>query len=508
LTAAAALVPAPAEAQGFFETDKLVASDPFNDDEFGTSAAVSGNTLVVGSPGSDSPSPGQGLAYVFERDGNGSSVEDAQLSPASASLLAEFGRSVAIDGDTIAVASTESEGEVWVFERDGSGAWNETAQLASADGIAESFGFSLAVVGDTVAVGAPGSPFSLSLPDPEGDVPPGTDAGAVYVFEKDGGGVWQEVAKLVDPEWDTDPMLGREDSLGKAVSMSADRIVAGGPHVNSSDFGEGAVLIYTRDGGGQWGFDERLDSPMALEGFGAAVSISDETIIVGSQGVFDDQVFVYELDEFDVWQETELLPSGVDFRFGRAVDVLGDQAVVSAVDETQGITEGVVYTFERNGAGSWSEIDLLQASDGEDDDDFGNALALGSGVLFVGAWMDDTSPWENSGSVYVFDGGLPPVQLSLAGTCPGTMTLTVDTTDQPNEDVVIFLGRDPGVTVVTGGGCAGTELDLEPARIFRTVTTDGSGVIDLTSVLQDRFCGRLLQGLDRACSTSNLLEIE
>ncbi len=112
----------------------------------------------------------------------------------------------------------------------------------------------------------------------------------------------------------------------------------------------------------------------------------------------------------------------------------------------------------------------------------------------------------DSGAFEFGGAGGPIVTLAISGSCPGPVTLTVTTTD-PFEDVVLFAGRSAGSSTVTGGGCAGTELGLDGARIFMTVTTNGAGVRNLGATLADRWCGKFLQGLDRNCVTSNLLQI-
>ena len=85
---------------------KLVASDPATDDYFGISAAISGDTVVIGSfydGGTNS-----GSAYVFRTsDGGATHVEVAKLTAADAAAYDEFGRSVAIDGDTIVIGANQ-----------------------------------------------------------------------------------------------------------------------------------------------------------------------------------------------------------------------------------------------------------------------------------------------------------------------------------------------------------------------------------------------------------------
>ncbi len=485
-----------AVAGGIPEIDKLVASNPGNDDLFGGAMAVDGDTLAVGAPGAGSG----GRVYIFERQLDDSWAETQLLTPSDVSSLDDFGFSVAIDGDVLAVGNPNADGEVWVFERDMGGIWQETAQLFDLSGESDDLGFSVAVAGNVIAAGAPGTPFSGgAAPSDFGGVTPGTNAGAVYVFAQDGLGAWGEVAQLTDPEWDGDIALSTEDLLGYSVAMTADRIVAGAPHINSADFGPGSVLIFSAAGGGT--FEDRLPSPIAFEGFGTAVAIAGETIVVGELAAIGDaEAFVYELDAGS-WVGTELIPSGANFRFGVAVDVLGDQIAVGAQDGNLGIA----YTFERDGA-SWSETAMLVASDGMDNDDFGEAVAVGGGEVFVGAPEDDEGPFDESGAVYVYGGGAPAVQLSIAGTCPGTMTITVETAE-PNTDVLMVFGRTEGSTPIPSGGCAGVEMDMEPIRILSTVTTDGSGVFQISPTFASQRCGTFLQGINRMCVKSNLLQI-
>ena len=57
-------------ADNWGQVKKLIASDADEDDGFGTSVAISGDTVVVGAPSEDG-TPGhtnRGAAYVFERN--------------------------------------------------------------------------------------------------------------------------------------------------------------------------------------------------------------------------------------------------------------------------------------------------------------------------------------------------------------------------------------------------------------------------------------------------------
>jgi hypothetical protein len=66
--------------------------------------------------------------------------------------------------------------------------------------------------------------------------------------------------------------------------------------------------------------------------------------------------------------------------------------------------KGRAYVFFRNSGGSWTEQQILQASDGESCDAFGNSVAIGADSALVGAFHDGAYGDEqfNSGSAYLF----------------------------------------------------------------------------------------------------------
>ena len=95
--------------------------------------------------------------------------------------------------------------------------------------------------------------------------------------------------------------------------------------------------------------------------------------------------------------------------------------------------------------------------------------------------------------------------IGIAGTCPGPVTVSVST-DAPNEPVFLFVGTGDGSSVVAGGACAGTELDLEAARLWKRVTTDGNGEATVEQTTTSGWCDRRLQAIDRTCSAGNVVE--
>jgi hypothetical protein len=139
---------------------KLRAFDGRNGDEFGHVVALQGDRLVVGARSADDR---RGVVYIFARSGTAWAL-DARLQPAGLVEESQFGSSLALDGTTVVAgapwvpgpsAGDWGHGSAWVYVRGGS--WTQQARLQSgstADGA--QFGSSVAVSGDRVAVGVSG----------------------------------------------------------------------------------------------------------------------------------------------------------------------------------------------------------------------------------------------------------------------------------------------------------------------------------------------------------------
>ena len=128
---------------------KLTASDGAAGDEFGISVAVDGDTLVIGARGTDSD---KGAIYVFNKPATGwpsNTTEATKLTATGGSQDDWFGASVALGGDTIVVGAAGGEdtveGSAYVFTKN-SGTWSQKAKLTPSNGEAnDEFGNSVAL---------------------------------------------------------------------------------------------------------------------------------------------------------------------------------------------------------------------------------------------------------------------------------------------------------------------------------------------------------------------------
>lgn len=253
----------------WIEQDKLLGS-PLVNGKFGSSVAIDGDWIVVGSPGGIA-------AHVHHRDDRGT-PEDfsddvwllaALLHPPPSLWCCGFARSVDIDGDLIVVGTRVNEyqvGRAYVFRWDGS-EWLPDATLIGADTEkGDSFGYSVAVSGDVVVVGA------------RDDDDAGDRSGSAYVFRYRGRR-WVQGAKLVASDGEA------RDNFGTAVSTSGDCILVGAKNNRHTGGGRGSAYVFRR-AARSWVEEDNLVGfdNVPFDGFGGSVAVDVGLVVVGSAG--------------------------------------------------------------------------------------------------------------------------------------------------------------------------------------------------------------------------------
>jgi hypothetical protein len=224
------------------ESAKLTASDKKAWDHFGTSSGIDGDTIIIGAPSHSTVTDEPGAAYVFVKPGGGwvgNLTESAKLTASDGAADDEFGTSVAVDGNTLIVGAecadqggVNNVGAAYVFVKTGGG-WSgnltETAKLTASDkAIGDRLGYSVTIDGNTVFVGAPAADIG--------------GATRIYLFEKPGSG-WAgnltENAKLVASDY------AKDGYIGMSVSANDKTMVVGVQNVDpDSVIGAGAVYVF------------------------------------------------------------------------------------------------------------------------------------------------------------------------------------------------------------------------------------------------------------------------
>ena len=297
------------------------------------------------------------------------------------------------------MAPDTSRGAAYVFERNknGADAWGQVAKLTASDAVdLDAFGGSVAVSVDTVIIGAAGRDESGYF-----------NCGAAYIFNrnKNGADAWGQVAKLTATDGQDN------DTFGYSVTISRDTVAVGANYEDGAGTNRGAVYVFERNktGADAWGVVTKV---VAEDGedddfFGAAISISNDTLAVGAPYKGDDYnnrgaVYIFERNRegADAWGQVAKRSCSYtldDNLFGYSVSLDGDLLAVG--DHRKGITgthSGAVYIFARHLSGddAWGLMGQVIGKDTVEQDFLGYSVSLSGTTLAAGA------PYKPSGYYY------------------------------------------------------------------------------------------------------------
>jgi FG-GAP repeat len=358
---------------------------------FGRAVDIYGDLAIVGAIGSGGGGGPFNASYVFQRTTNGWDFEQELVPSSVQATVATYGISVAID-DTQAIVGADLNGEiqwqsgsVYVFNRESAG-YVEVQKIfhpeLTYDG---NFGHSISLQGNTMIVGAPG-------------LTGGTPPPAAYAFVRQAG-VWSLQQKLT-------PTIsaGTIERYGTSVAVDGDFAVIGDDGGFSQGFNNrGDARIFMRTDS-SWRESQLLSAFDSYQNqdFGAAVSISGDTIAVGAPGGGNSNnlpgsVYIYRFDGAN-WNFEQRLRSssarGGD-SFGESLSLDGNRLVVGQQANSQN-PAGSAYVFERQGS-VWQLASQLTSADGRSNDYFGSSVALDGSQFIVGA-----SRALPHGAAYVF----------------------------------------------------------------------------------------------------------
>jgi hypothetical protein len=392
-------------------------------DLFGTSVAVSGNTVVVGAPRRETVQAaytavltGANNDLVFTAQpgtaGNLISVELVHPGLANQALgVSVSGPAITVNLGTdagMAITSTAADvtaaiqgdaganalvsvanaggndgtglvesmpqrflvgsGAAYVYVRSGV-TWTQQAvlQAAHADP-GDKFGNSVSVSGNTVLVGAPGEASAATAINGDETNDSAIEAGAAYVFVR-AAGVWTRQAYLKA----SNAAIGY--SFGWSVAVSGDRTIIGsyreasasdgvdGNEADNSSSFNGAAYIFARTGS-TWVKEAYLKGPHSdsSDQFGWAVAISGDLAVAGAV-----------------------------FEASASNSINGD-----STDNTAPAA-GAAFVFERK-RGKWVQEAYLKASDAASGHRFGISVGISGTTVAVGAHFKNLS----QGCTYVF----------------------------------------------------------------------------------------------------------
>ncbi|MEP7337170.1 MAG: putative Ig domain-containing protein, partial [Acidobacteriota bacterium] len=230
----------------------------------------------------------------------------------------------------------------------------------------------------------------------------GAEQGSAYVFVRSGSS-WTQQARLNALDG------GTNDGFGRAVAINSNTVIIG---AYGDEADRGSAYVFVRSGV-TWSQQQKLTAAdgVAADNFGSAVALSGETAVIGApaedlstpQSKGAAYVFVRNGVTWSQQQKLVAADGLIDEEFGAVVALSGETAVIGNYNKQIGSNpnQGAAYVFVRNGT-LWTQQQKLTAADGAAGDSFGYAVALNGDTLLVGALYDSIGMNPNQGSAYVF----------------------------------------------------------------------------------------------------------
>jgi hypothetical protein len=251
------------------------------------------------------------------------------------------------------------------------------------------------------------------------------------------------------------------DEFGAALSLSGTTLVVGAPLADQSGKDSGTAYVFERT---YLAWDAGLELPATGgatdDNFGLSVAVSGGTIVIGAPG--HDQkasnagaAYVFARSGTTWAQQALLLPStgAANDAFGVSVSVSGNTILVGSPRADRGGSDsGSAYVFVRSGT-TWSEQTELIASDGAASDLYGVSVAVSGGLATVGAPQDDDKGLD-SGSAYVYlrsgtSWALDIKTVALGGQAGDNYGIAVDC-HEPQMSVAVGATKDDQLAVDAG----------------------------------------------------------
>jgi FG-GAP repeat len=244
---------------------RLAASDLLTGHAYGSTLALSGNTLAVGAPGQ-----GAGAVYVYVRTAPGVWLQQTKLINSGGTNGERFGSALALLGNTLLVGldgDNSKRGSVYAYNRAGV-SWALPTMLLAPDGVSgDGFGAAVALSASHALIGAPY----------EGNTGPGqiSARGAAYAFERTSATAWSAPVKLLSAT----PASG--DLFGFAVALQGDRAVVGAPFALA---GDGRVAVFEFITGVGWSASAEFASDNTNTGahLGWSLALDGDQLSVGA----------------------------------------------------------------------------------------------------------------------------------------------------------------------------------------------------------------------------------
>ena len=425
---------------------KLTAIDGGQNYYYGSSVAIDGDIIVVGSEQYgyiQNVQTGTGAVYIYEKDyPNLNNWGLRKKIIASDSINGDmFGTSVSISGNFIAVGADFADingqfsaGAAYIFEKDFNGPnnWGQRKKLTDATPTgADYFGRSISIKGDYVIVSSEGDDETLD------------NSGAAYIFGRtyDGSqGGWGLVKKLKAGDY-----TNADDSFGKSVAITNGYAIVGIPNYDDGGSNRGAAIIFEQnlDGTDNWGIRKLLtvyESPLDDDKFGSKVAIDGDIAVVSEHGLLGlgaVNIFGKDTGSPDNWGFQKIIVAGDAVNnelFGIGLAISGNIVLSgSPYDDVSFDNSGSVYSYiqEQPNTNKWNLIEKINVNDPITDGRFGYRVGISGNIAVMSAYWDNDQG-SRSGSAYIYEYISPTAGTTSSSTGSSTSSSTSGSNDGSN----------------------------------------------------------------------------
>lgn len=309
-----------------------------------------------------------------------------------------FGKDIKMwDGNLYISVPDSSTPKIAIFN--GLNFSTNSANLVSPSSSGEGFGNSIDVNSFFVAVGSP-------LYD--------SNRGAVYIYNID-----NEWSGSITNDYVIVPSFSEtEDFFGASIALKDNIVLIGCPGYNNN---RGAVYIFEKNDDGTWEESSRFFASDGSSGdqFGCSMSLSGDYLAVGAEyadmesgEVNAGAVYIFKyLASSGTWHQIKKI-NGIDEdtfegnHFGHSVSLNGDYL---AIGSPQARDEGVVDIFSKKR--NWEHV-IKTSSLVTSGESFGESVCIYHPYLFVGSPEYSNTPYTDQGRVFIYKD--PPVHFRLA----------------------------------------------------------------------------------------------
>lgn len=405
-----------------------------SDTTFGVAVAISDRRLVITTLTSFGNSR-QGRGYVYDLEGANPNEPLLSLLDPSPEDFDAFGTCATISGEMVAIGASSPDftifppGQVYLFNLSGSTPTVPALTISNPDS-EPGFASSVSMVGSRLVVGA---------------MPIG-GGGNVYVYEVNSPNPGTP-RNILNP-----PVPTSTANYGISVAVTGDQVIVGAPGTMVQNASIGAVFSYNVSSGGTPASVVTLSHPSPASGdsFGSRIALTNDYLVVGApgaeNGAINDEtgkVYVYSRSSgptasllFTIQEPTQFVLSG----FGSSLAISGNLLAVGLG------SGGNVYVYDLQGENPTVPKVTIPYPAAQTPGRFGKSLAISGARLLVGSPKDS----QTDGRAYLYD---------LSSSTP---TVPVHVLINPDADSVNAFGEAvaiSGSSVVVG---APEDHDIEP----------------------------------------------